>query len=183
MHLPLAPQPDSPLHPSRTCGTCTACCKTHGIPELKKLPNVLCPEVNKVCHNCSIYDTRPQSCRDFECLWLQGVQWLTEEDKPEKSKVVWDVCDAPDLLKQQGIPQYLQAHELMPGAARKPRVEWLINSLIQIIPIIIHSADPPGSMKQKRFRCNPQHSVLIQEFMRQEKMKFGVLHYDPQTRR
>lgn len=178
--MKLAPQPDSPNHPSRTCGTCTVCCKTHGIVELNKLPNVLCPHVDKLCHNCAIYPTRPQTCRDFECLWLQGVQWLEESDKPEKSKVVWDVCDAPPGLQQQGIEQYLQCHELMPGASRKERVERLINFIIQTIPVIIHAADPPGSkQKQKRFRCNPEHSIIIQDFMAQQKMKFDVLHYNP----
>lgn len=55
----------------RTCGECTLCCKTHGIPELNKPPKVYCPHC-KINEGCKIYRRRPASCKHFTCLWLFG---------------------------------------------------------------------------------------------------------------
>jgi hypothetical protein len=57
---------------SNPCGSCTFCCKN--IPSHRQNPedfeldhNYDC---NKLCENgCSVYENRPQSCRDYECLY------------------------------------------------------------------------------------------------------------------
>lgn len=53
---------------AKTCGECTVCCNVLAIPEVSK------PE-NSECNNCgiggcSIYDSRPSSCRLYRCAWL-----------------------------------------------------------------------------------------------------------------
>ncbi len=53
------------------CGTCTLCCKVMGVPALNKLPGEWCVHCDPKV-GCKIYDDRPESCRDFECLWLQA---------------------------------------------------------------------------------------------------------------
>lgn len=50
-----------------SCGNCTLCCKVLAVPELEKPADVPCKHIGK---GCSIYEDRPQSCRDVECLWL-----------------------------------------------------------------------------------------------------------------
>lgn len=64
----------------RSCGSCTACCTLLSIPELQK------PEATKCSHQCQwgcgIYGERPESCRVFECLWLQGA--LGRKYKPDE---------------------------------------------------------------------------------------------------
>jgi hypothetical protein len=53
----------------RSCGTCTLCCRLPEIAELSKPANAWC--VNCTAgQGCSIYDERPQLCRDFLCLWM-----------------------------------------------------------------------------------------------------------------
>ena len=61
--------------PGRSCGECNMCCLALDIEEIKKPAGPLC---DKWCApgGCSIYPTRPQVCRDFEC------QWLMERDVP-----------------------------------------------------------------------------------------------------
>jgi len=53
----------------KNCGTCVMCCKVLDIDEFKKPAGVLCQNCASG-GGCSIYATRPQVCRDYECLWL-----------------------------------------------------------------------------------------------------------------
>lgn len=53
------------------CGSCTLCCELLPIPEIKKPASVLCSNctINK---GCNIYNNRPKSCKNFDCLYLQS---------------------------------------------------------------------------------------------------------------
>jgi hypothetical protein len=55
----------------RKCGECTLCCTTQRVPELEK-PGYTACQFCEIKKGCKIYDTRPKSCRDFDCAWLQG---------------------------------------------------------------------------------------------------------------
>jgi hypothetical protein len=70
---------------TRECGTCTMCCKTMSVWEIEKPNGVWCKHV-KNHQTCAIYETRPQSCRTFDCLWLRGIG--TEAMRPDRSRVV-----------------------------------------------------------------------------------------------
>lgn len=63
----------------RECGDCTLCCTVLEVPEFQKRPMNCCSHCDK---GCSIYHNRPTSCRNFECLWLQGD--LSEAMRPDK---------------------------------------------------------------------------------------------------
>jgi len=68
----------------RSCGDCTVCCEVLEIPTLKKPIKTLCPNVcNK---GCGIYDTRPQECRTFQCLWSEGITGSGQ--RPDKSGIM-----------------------------------------------------------------------------------------------
>lgn len=54
----------------RKCGACTLCCVIPAIDELGKPVDVPCKHLT--AHGCSIYEERPQVCRDFECNWKLG---------------------------------------------------------------------------------------------------------------
>ncbi|HEY5337298.1 MAG TPA: hypothetical protein VIJ85_03770 [Rhizomicrobium sp.] len=74
--------------PGRECGGCTICCSELHIdaPELKKLAGVRC--VNCSADNsCAIYDTRPQTCRDFHCAW-RVMDVLDDDWRPDKSGIL-----------------------------------------------------------------------------------------------
>lgn len=74
---------------ARECGGCTACCKTHRIPELAKVSGEWCPFCT-AGEGCSVYRTVgfPKSCRKYRCAWLLG--WGLDEDRPDRSFVVAD---------------------------------------------------------------------------------------------
>lgn len=71
--------------PARQCGSCTMCCKTMSVWEIEKPNGVWCKHVQGN-RTCAIYDTRPQSCRSFNCLWLLGVG--TDAMRPDRSRVI-----------------------------------------------------------------------------------------------
>ena len=100
-----------------SCDGCTACCKVMQIEELNKPANTWCPHCT-IGVGCGIYDTRPESCRVYECIWLQtqrGAKPLALELRPDKSRVVMGVTnqgddlvlyvspDRPDAWKRGGI--------------------------------------------------------------------------------
>jgi hypothetical protein len=73
----------------RTCGSCTACCKTHQILEIGKFGGIWCEHCT-IGQGCSIYPDRPEECRAFECQWLKG--YGADDERPDCTKVVPDYC-------------------------------------------------------------------------------------------
>lgn len=76
------PDPQKP----RTCGTCTLCCRLPDIDELSKLANAWCIHCVDGM-GCKIYQNRPQTCRDFLCLWMTDNR-LGPEWEPAKSHMM-----------------------------------------------------------------------------------------------
>lgn len=70
----------------RSCGPCTLCCKVMGITALQKPRGRWCPQCQPG-KGCRAYDSRPDECRSFACLWL-GEGFLGEEWRPDRSKLV-----------------------------------------------------------------------------------------------
>jgi len=91
----------------RSCGTCSLCCTVMGVEELKKPRDHRCEFLN-VLGRCSCYATRPQSCADFECLWLQGL-W-PEKLRPDRSRAVPSTNAAGDMFVLHIAPQDRGAH-------------------------------------------------------------------------
>ncbi len=56
------------------------------MPDFDTGPGERCPNLSSGCTACGIYETRPQSCRQFECLWLQG--FGSESERPDRSRVM-----------------------------------------------------------------------------------------------
>lgn len=104
-----------------SCDGCTACCKTMKIRELNKPAHTWCQHC-RIGVGCGIYATRPESCRVYECVWLQsqrGGRPLALELRPDKSRVVMGVTnqgddlvlyvspDRPDAWKRGGIAKFV----------------------------------------------------------------------------
>jgi len=80
----------------RQCGSCSLCCKLMDVPEVKD-PHRWCPHVKRgiggnVTGGCSIYQSRPERCRTFNCFWLQEPD-VPEHWYPLKSKIVINAFD------------------------------------------------------------------------------------------
>jgi hypothetical protein len=93
------PDRTRPSLPVRECGSCTMCCKTMSVWEIEKPNNVWCKHVRNHS-SCAIYETRPNSCRSFDCLWLRGIG--SDAMRPDRSRVVMveaSDSEAPDAPK------------------------------------------------------------------------------------
>lgn len=80
---------DLDLVPGRACGECTVCCTAMAVdnPQFQKEAGVTC----KHCRgSCTIYETRPQLCRDFHCGWRQ-LPILDDGWRPDRSGVFVEI--------------------------------------------------------------------------------------------
>lgn len=69
------------------CGECTACCTLLLVPELNKAAGEPC--VHLTPKGCSIYEDRPQSCRDLSCAYHM-VDNANVAMRPDNSGVVFE---------------------------------------------------------------------------------------------
>jgi len=74
------------------CDGCRLCCKLLDVAELPTKPHLgWCHHACK--QGCAIYDSRPKSCQDYECLWLQSQtkpQPLSPDLRPDRIGVIFD---------------------------------------------------------------------------------------------
>ncbi|MFD1704535.1 hypothetical protein ACFSCV_16125 [Methylopila henanensis] len=70
----------------RICGECTLCCKVMAISALGKPMGRWCPHCAPG-RGCGTYETRPEECRTFHCLWLSR-ETLGPEWRPDRAKFV-----------------------------------------------------------------------------------------------
>lgn len=90
--------------PGRSCGTCTLCCKVMAITELNKPVGKWCPHC-KPGVGCTIYGTRPNECRTFNCMWLMDSR-LHEGWKPSNSKMVLTTGDGGNSVEIRCDPGF-----------------------------------------------------------------------------
>lgn len=64
----------------KSCGDCGLCCKLMGVTELEKPAGKWCVHFRRG-RGCDAYETRPASCRVFNCTWLL-TEALDETWKP-----------------------------------------------------------------------------------------------------
>jgi len=70
----------------RNCDSCYMCCKLFEIPTLAKPEGVWCTNCD-LGGGCTIYDARPQECRDFFCHYRLDKD-VPEHWKPNRSHMV-----------------------------------------------------------------------------------------------
>lgn len=109
------------------CGECNACCRAFNIPELKKPAGKWC-EHCVIGKSCEIYPTRPQVCKEFECLWLQSQrrspnEKLHPELRPDKCKVILSTSTNEKVVAATTLPG---AHD----AWQRPEVIRIIGNII-----------------------------------------------------
>jgi hypothetical protein len=99
------------LVPDRTCGSCTTCCKDLAIIEdgMNKLPGVLCSHCTAGA-GCAIYETRPNVCRTYHCLWRR-LPNMADDWRPDLSGVL--IMPAKSL---EGSPSPIGVEILLTGS-------------------------------------------------------------------
>jgi len=110
----------------RSCGECHACCVVLRIEDLNKEMYVPCSNiVTDGCGSCSIYNTRPEVCRSFRCMWLDNREFFPDDFRPDKIGVMF----YGELNKES--KKVIVAAEFESGAINKSRVQEKINKLVK----------------------------------------------------
>src|SRR5215472_14028720 len=78
-----------PPKEARACGECSLCCKLFAVQEIDKPIGQWCPHC-EIGSGCQIYESRPLTCRAFECLWLMNP-------------------DIPDAMRSERVKAFLSA--------------------------------------------------------------------------
>ena len=139
------------LVPNRECGPCNACCTQPVIldPELKKPPGVLCPNW-RAGMGCSIYETRPQTCRGHFCAWRQLPQF-DDSWRPDLSNVYIELKSDPPEHYRHVLPDASFAFKFtLLGELQPQRLGLLATTIASLIahdvPVILAMAAPPEHM-------------------------------------
>ena len=114
----------------KECGSCGLCCKVMAIKELKKPGGTWCPHWEKGT-GCTIYGTRPQECKDFNCIWLVSKQPLPSLF-PKKCKAVIAASHIIPEVKSIGIYK-----DDTFQWSKNPELDYFRN--ISKIPVFIYS--------------------------------------------
>ncbi|PNG24516.1 YkgJ family cysteine cluster protein [Methylocella silvestris] len=85
--------------PGKACGACGFCCKVLEIAELEKPAGPWCPHCVETA-GCSIYQSRPDVCRDYECLW-KGDRGLSSRLRPDRVGVL--LMEDPDSDEYRAV--------------------------------------------------------------------------------
>ena len=120
MNLPIM-ESQRPVEVKRLCDGCTACCDTLVIVEINKPFGKKCPHsIHGKNSGCSIYDTCPTECKDYQCGWTMGAG--LERDRPDISGIIVD--------RREGQYYGFEARE---GAARTLRGMETLMRMAQVV--------------------------------------------------
>lgn len=111
----------------RQCGDCSLCCTVMAVSEIAKPGNCRCDKLTTL-GRCSVYNTKPQSCTEFKCLWLQGM--MPEDLKPSRSRVV-------GAVNGDGTIVVLHVSPFDKGAWRKGPVQDWIRSVGEHLMVVV----------------------------------------------
>jgi hypothetical protein len=79
---------------------------------------------------CSVYDTRPQECRDFECMWLRDAR-LPDRLRPDRSRAIITTTNDGQGLVVHVDPARPDAHR------REPLRTQLLQNAKRGVPVIV----------------------------------------------
>ena len=140
------------------CGSCTACCRVYAVPEANKPAGPWCQHCN-IGKGCKIYETRPQVCVEFKCLWLQSRErpeddHLAEELRPDRCKVVFSPTTNDMIMAGITMPG-------APDAWRRPQVKRLIDMMVKGGMRVVVGA--PGTLHKTMIDARGEREVEMTE--------------------
>ena len=129
----------------RTCGSCTACCHALAVEQIEKPAFKTCPSALTE-GGCGDYDRRPDACKNFACLWLQG--HLGEADRPDRLGAIFTTTSEPQ------VGQHVLILEVISGALASPKMQDAIAQLNQRLPVLTLTP-AGGTFHPQRSRITP----------------------------
>lgn len=119
----------------RNCGDCPVCCILPEIAALSKPPREVCTHLTG--GQCARYDTRPEACRAFNCLWLRGA--LQSDDTALRPANLGVLLDAYVSSPSQELR--IVATEVWSGAVRTETAQAVLAALAALGPVAVYYRD------------------------------------------
>jgi hypothetical protein len=127
---------------TKSCGSCSLCCKLVPVAEIEKPRNTWCPHCTKP--GCAIYDDRPRGCRQWNCYWLLKDDWPAELE-PRRCHVVVDIVTEVITYRdtETGEPKHpwdaiqLWVDPAFPHAHRNPLLRALLAEMCEKIDVLV----------------------------------------------
>lgn len=102
------------------CGDCYSCCKSYASVNPNEIEVVRLDvkydwgRCNKLCDNnrCTIYENRPRTCSDFECLYVESD--LPEQYLPERVGFVTQLRKTNDEFQLHIVPNESRKYNIDP---------------------------------------------------------------------
>jgi hypothetical protein len=142
------------------CGTCTACCRVFAIAEMpEKKAGQWCQHC-AVGKGCKVYDERPPTCVEFECLWLLSQkrsdprERLSPELRPDRSKVVFSPSTDDTIMAATLMPN-------APAAHHRRDVQALIGTMVRGGMRVV--VGTPAATTRMMFDQQGNHEVYMTE--------------------
>lgn len=137
--------------PNRQCDGCTVCCEVLHIQQLEKPSWQLCKHA---CNGCNIYDNRPQTCKDFNCLWLAG--YLEgEARRPDKLGLMFTASASthpkPSVFCFEGRA----------GAAQENPAKYVLDKITRKVMVFLHLYNS----RQVVCLGPPKYNELMKDFV------------------
>jgi hypothetical protein len=126
---------EEPTPPGRVCGACSLCCTLLRVDVLAKLGGTPCrhQQIGNPEGACGIHERRPEICRGYRCLWLNGS--LEDADRPDRLGAVLS-------LTTEGEAPSLFVHEARRGAFdASPRLQEIANVWRESLPVRITDSE------------------------------------------
>lgn len=111
----------------RECGGCKACCMAIAVHEIEKPMWQHCKHECEI--GCGIYNERPQSCRDYWCMW-QGGMLKGEENRPDRLGLIFD-------FRAEGDADAISVWEVWEGAADSPQAITLLKQMTAMLHKVV----------------------------------------------
>lgn len=128
------------LESTRSCGPCTACCVLPRIPDLGKLGYRPCKYLYPTdAGGCGCYTTRPDVCREYQCLWRMGRLVGDERRRPDRLGLMVGVDQIDDRV-------VVEVWELWEGAAREYPGRVVVEALARWTRLTVRFYGVPCSL-------------------------------------
>ena len=151
---------------THSCGGCTLCCTLVPVDSaaLKKPAFTPCKHLRDMLlvagPGCGIYETRPDACRAWSCVWLTSPD-LPPELRPDRCGVVVD--PTVDLIRVNGEEQAAAQIWAAPGHEMAFEVEVVreaIHSLLDLVPFVLWRQKGPDGTQLARAICRVAEGAL-----------------------
>lgn len=150
----------------KSCGGCTLCCSTVPVEEIGLGAFTRCPKLRYAIDargpGCSIYPTRPNSCKAWNCQWLAEEDW-PDELRPDRCGVVVDILS--DLIQVDGREMPALQMWAAPGFemafAKQPVWAVVMAVINQKHAVIWRWADANGKQTCRGLFADPVTGQLI----------------------